>query len=262
MTLNAIFLGKIPFTHSENLINEFIRKRILDAVTDTLFIFEHPPTFTYHLEKDKTSIRDRTTFDRYTANARAEIMHAKNRGGGFMYHGPGQLIFAPVLYGWDILKYQNLLQETMIQILKRIFGISAFRVAYDESTQRWITEYGEPIYLMHNTFHTHTEGVWVHNQETIKKIGFVGCGMHPARDHQVIARGGALNLCPDLTAFQLIDPCNLPEVETASVQLLRGLRPRIERKLAHSATEIFCSLFQYHTYAFHDWSSPDNQSTR
>lgn len=261
MILNAIFLGRIPFAHAEDLINEFVRKRIANAITDTLFLFEHPPTFTYHLEKDKTSIRDRITFDRYAANKSAEIIHAKDRGGGFMYHGPGQLIFAPILRGRDILEYQDLLQETMIQILGCMFGISAFRITYDKSAQRWMTEYGESLSLMQNVFHTHTEGVWTHHNAAAKKIGFVGCRMYPAGDDQIIARGGALNLSPDLAAFQLIDPCNLPEVETASVQLLRGICPRIERKIACASAEIFCSLFQYDTYTFYDWSSSDDQST-
>lgn len=260
MMLNAIFLGRIPFAHAEDLINEFVRKRIANKITDTLLLFEHPATFTYHLEKDKTSIRDGAAFDRYIADKNAETIHAKDRGGGFIYHGPGQLIFAPILRGRDILEYQDLLQETMIQILARMFGISAFRIAYDESAQRWMTAYGEPISLMRNVFHAHTEGVWTHHNGTAKKIGFVGCRMYPAGDDQVIARGGALNLCPDLAAFQLIDPCNLPEVEVISVQLLRGICSRIEKKLTRAAAEIFCSLFQYHTYAFYDWSSSEDQS--
>ncbi|MDP3769464.1 MAG: hypothetical protein U1A23_03070 [Candidatus Sungbacteria bacterium] len=259
MTLNVIFLGRISFADSETIVNEYTYKRIHNTASDTLFLFEHPPTFTYHLEKDKTSIRDHTAFDRYITNTGALLMHAHDRGGGFMYHGPGQLIFAPVLRGRDIKEYQNLLQETMIQILERMFGICAFRITYNELLQCWMTEYGETLSLMDRAFHAHSEGVWVHHNETVKKIGFVGCRMYSAGDDQVISRGGALNLCPDLAAFRLIDPCNLPGVEAASVQLLRRLRPRVERKLAYSAAEIFCSLFTYDTYSFHDWSLTHDQ---
>jgi len=242
--ISAQFLGRITVRESEDILTKQATLRRSDAMPDTLYLFEHPSTFSFKIwERDRRAIRDKMLFD-VSCAANDIDLERTNRGGGLMYHGPGQLICAPVLMlgpGFGIPYYRMALEETMIRILKDLFNLNAFRICYDDDQHHWATERGEPIDLFRNEFHNGVQGVWVFDRNgEVRKIGFLGAQFDLRS--RVITHGCALNLAPSLEFFDLIDPCNLPGVQVSSVERLKGFRPKVNARLAHTFAETFTEV--------------------
>ena len=123
-------------------------------------------------------------------------VHSIDRGGEVTYHGPGQLVGYPIvdLRLWDggILKYVQMLEQTLISTLAE-FGIQG------ESADR-------------------PTGVWVGDA----KITAVGVRV----SRGVTMHGFALNVNPDLSYFDHIVPCGMPDglVTSMSRLLTRDVR--------------------------------------
>ena len=94
------------------------------------------------------------------------------------YHGPGQLVGYPIVdldrRGRDVRRFVHDVEEVVVRTVAR-FGVSAGHV----SGQR---------------------GVWVDGRRKIASIGI-------AVDHWVTFHGFALNVDPDLRAFERFHPC-------------------------------------------------------
>ncbi len=241
------FLGRIPLCDLESILNRDVEARGQNLIPDTLYLCEHPPTFSYQRwERDKKAIRERMLFDVFCAANEVGVAGTQiKRGGGMMYHGPGQIILAPVVRmrpGLDVRRYTWTLEETMIRTLKDVFSIKAFRIRFNEEKKLWCKESGEPIRLFDDKPVGGVQGVWVQEAEDLRKIGFLGA--HLNLRYRVLVHGCALNLAPDLNAFSLIDPCNLPGVEVSSVERIRGFRPKINERFAKSIAEIFSEIIE------------------
>jgi len=131
--------------------------------------------------------------------ARGIDVHAVERGGDVTYHGPGQLVIYPILdlrnYRRDVRWFAGALLETAVRTLTA-FGIAS-----------------------HARFGCDT-GVWVGPADaSLGKIAAMGVRI----ERWVSYHGLALNVDPDLTAFDLIVPCGLPGVRVLSMaeQLVR-----------------------------------------
>jgi lipoyl(octanoyl) transferase len=57
-------------------------------------------------------------------------------------------------------------------------------------------------------------GVWIKDEKGERKISAIGVRVAKG----VTMHGFALNVCPDLTKFNAIIPCGMPEAETTSMQ--------------------------------------------
>src|SRR3989344_3786765 len=241
--IHAKWFGRISVPESEEMLDDFMRARAVEISPDMLCIFEHTPTFVYHRwEKDQHAIRDKLWFDAYCAGYGVTLAEA-HRGCGMMYHGPGQIVLAPVLKlkpDFGIPEYARALEETMLLALGELFGIDGFRIRHNETQRLWVTEAGEQVHLFNDEPRSGVQGVWVFDNNELRKIGFLGSRFQFPQG--VISRGCALNLFPDLDAFSLIDPCDLPGVNVSSVERLRGFRPKIEGKLAQTIAEIFAEV--------------------
>ena len=110
------------------------------------------------------------------------------RGGDVTFHGPGQLVGYPIIdlkrHKQDLHWYLRQVEEVLIQALSR-FEILAERV---------------PKFT----------GVWTNG----RKIASIG--VH-ARDW-VTWHGFALNVTTDLSYFDIMVPCGIPEVTMTSVE--------------------------------------------
>lgn len=242
----AHWLGRIPVHWSEYLFDCLAEERSTNAVPDTLLILEHPPTFTLHRdleERDRKYIRaDPLWFDFDCAQKNIAVVSRKS-GGGIMYHGPGQLILAPVMAldskTLTADDYKTALIETMRRILQDCYGIEANAPSYDRASDTWRTEDNEEIPIRATPQkNLGVQGVWTKDDGMIKKIGFLGYRI----GRSIATRGCALNICPDLEPFSMIDPCNLPGIEVTSVERITGFCPVIGPELASLFAHTFAEM--------------------
>jgi lipoyl(octanoyl) transferase len=121
-----------------------------------------------------------------------------DRGGDVTWHGPGQLVVYPILdlerMGLRIHGYMRLLEETVIQVLAD-FGVDAHRDAA-------------------------ATGVWVRSKDQSRDLKICAMGVRVSR--WVCMHGLALNVNPDLDAFNLIVPCGLTERGVTSLHACLG----------------------------------------
>jgi len=138
-----------------------------------------------------------------------------NRGGDATWHGPGQVVGYPLIdlggRGRDLHRWLRFLEEVVIATL------AAFRVE------------GRRVHG--------ATGVWTAHG----KIAFIGVGVR----RWVTLHGFALNVCPDLRAYDRINPCGLAGCPVASLALEAAPPPAVaEVKAALSAT--FSRLLSHH----------------
>lgn len=154
-----------------------------------LLVLEHnPPVITFGRTADETNLlvsRERL--------AREGIeLHAISRGGDVTYHGPGQLVGYPIFHldprGRDVRRFLRDLEEVLIRALNR-FGIAGTRA-------EGLT------------------GVWVGGE----KIAAIGVAV----SRWVTYHGFALNVCPNLSHFDLIVPCGLTGKRVTSLAKILG----------------------------------------
>lgn len=199
-------------------------RRILSSehekLNDLLFIYEPTEAFSINRKKDMESVRKATKSDfrHYITEKNIPVITAK-RGGGMIWHGPGQVCLAPLL-NLERLKingpdYTCILERTCIEVL-RYFNIAAITNHYIAGAQ----------------------GAWVKGKDQVKrKIAFLGWSYRKG----MAIHGCAFNVCPDLYPFSLIDPCNLRGVEVTSMERVLSKHPTIE-EVGKTASEIFIDL--------------------
>ena len=182
-SLEILRLGIVPYEEAWDVQRRLRAEVASGERSDTLILLEHPHVYT---------LGRRGSEDDILADAGAlkdlgvEIRHT-DRGGEVTYHGPGQLVGYPIVnlrrLGGGPLKYVRSLERALTEALAR-FGISG------ESE-------GRPT------------GVWVGDRK-IASIGVkVGGG--------VTTHGFALNVCPDLSYFDHIVACGIPEARATSM---------------------------------------------
>ncbi|MDQ3292771.1 MAG: lipoyl(octanoyl) transferase LipB [Bacteroidota bacterium] len=141
-----------------------------------------------------------------------------NRGGDITYHGPGQLVAYPILdldnFFTDIHQYLRFLEEAVISTLAD-FGIVAGRIAG-------------------------LTGVWLdfEEQNNPRKI----CAMGVKCSRWVTMHGLALNVNTDLSYFNHIIPCGIPDKAVTSMQKELGETipvAEVEEKLLFHFSQLF-----------------------
>ncbi|HJV67012.1 MAG TPA: lipoyl(octanoyl) transferase LipB [Geomonas sp.] len=118
-----------------------------------------------------------------------------NRGGDITYHGPGQLVGYPILdlggRGRDLHRYLRLLEELLVEV----------------SGDLQVAGFTEPG----------RTGVWTARG----KLASIGVGVR----RWVTMHGFCLNVAPDTSGFQRINPCGMAGCRITSLALERGQRP-------------------------------------
>jgi lipoate-protein ligase B len=176
-------LGLIDYEEALDLQRSLREARLDGRAPDTLLLLEHPPTITL----GRRSRPEDLLVSQEQLESQGVHVAEIERGGKITYHGPGQLVAYPILglreLDLSVPRYVSTLEQAMIDWLATL-GIEATR------------RKGFP-------------GVWVNG----RKIGAVG--VHLKR--WVSIHGIALNVNPDLGAFQAIVPCGIDGVEVTSV---------------------------------------------
>lgn len=168
---------------------------------EAVWMFEHAPIFT-----GGTSAQDKDLL----SPGSIPTIHT-GRGGEWTYHGPGQLVVWPLLRlssrGQDLRAYIRALEGWIIDVLA-CFGLNGER------------RDGLP-------------GVWIRRgdiglPDRLDKIAAIGVRI----SKWVSMHGFALNLEPDLSAFERIVPCGVTDGGTTSFADLGMLVSRAELEMA------------------------------
>jgi len=181
-------LGTVDYAEAHRLQKDLQAKRIAGEIGDMVLLLEHAPVLTL----GRSAKEQHVLAPRAVLEARGIAVHEVGRGGDVTYHGPGQLVAYPIIDlkpdRKDVRKYVWSLEETMIRTC-RDFGLSAMRVQG-------------------------LNGAWTDD----RKIGAVGVRI----SRWVTMHGLALNVNSDLSYFELIVPCGIPDKTVTSLSAELG----------------------------------------
>jgi lipoate-protein ligase B len=194
--------GLREYSESLDAMRSLVRARRHREVEDTLILVEHPSVVTVGVEGDDGS-----------AAASGLPVVEVERGGRATYHGPGQLVGYPIVdltsRGRDVRRFVHEVEELMVR------STAAFGVA---------------------SGHVHGKrGVWVDGE---RKIGSIGIAV----DHWVTFHGFALNVDPDLAAFDRFHPCGFSGSVMTSLARELGRPVRVSEVVPHTV-EAWFELF-------------------
>src|SRR3954467_12723172 len=181
----AVSLGRVAYSEALELQRNIARDRISGAIPqDVLLLLEHPPVVTMgRASKEKHLVAS----PEFLSSKGVELFEAE-RGGDVTFHGPGQLVGYPII---DLKRHRQDLHWYLRQVEEKLIrSLAAFAIVGG----------GVPKYT----------GVWTGG----RKIASIG--VH-ARDW-VTWHGFALNVTTELSYFDLIVPCGIPDVRMTSVE--------------------------------------------
>ena len=177
--LKVTELGVVDYLSAWKLQKQ-IHQDVLNLQSEnTLLLLEHPSVYT---AGRRTEILDRPLDDTPVIDV--------DRGGKITWHGPGQLVGYPIVKlknSTDVVGFVRELETALISICAE-FGVKADR--YCERS-----------------------GVWVRDDKGDRKIAAIGLRVAKG----VTMHGFALNVNPDLSAFEKIIPCGITGAKVTSL---------------------------------------------
>jgi lipoyl(octanoyl) transferase len=187
--VRLVDLGRRPYGEALELQRGLCRARVAGALDhDVLLLVEHPPVITLGRGTRSSSL----PLAPERLRRRGFEVYDVERGGDVTLHAPGQLVGYPVLhlagYRKDLHWYLRQIEEVLIQGLAAV-GVPAER-------RPGLT------------------GVWTGG----RKIASIGIHVK----QWVTLHGFALNVTTDLSLFDVIVPCGIPDVRMTSVAAETG----------------------------------------
>ena len=190
-------LGEIPYSEAWALQDQLVGERSQDTAPDRLLLLEHPHTFTLGSAGHDAFV----LWSQAERQRRGVDLFHIDRGGDVTYHGPGQLVGYPILklprtgerLKLDVLGYLRNLESVIIRTLAD-FGIT-----------------GKPV--------PDLTGVWVDTPFGEEKVCAIGVKINVKA---VTKHGFALNVNTDLSYFDGIIPCGIPDKSVTSMAHLLG----------------------------------------
>jgi len=177
-------LGSVGYATALELQERLLAARIAQRIPDTLLLLQHTPVITL----GRGSRPEHVLASRELLAAGGVEVHESARGGDVTYHGPGQLVGYPIVDlnpdRRDVRRYVAGLEEVMIRIASE-YGLPTGRIAG-------------------------LNGAWVED----RKLGAVGVRIR----RWVTMHGFALNVSTNLSAFDLIVPCGIPDKKVTSLE--------------------------------------------
>ena len=154
-----------------------------ENISGVILSLEYPNLFTI----GKSGKRSDILISQNELNSKGIKVYESNRGGEITYHGPGQIIYYPIINLKKLrikpVEYIRILQRTVIASLKD-FNIQAEHI-------------NKPV------------GVWVNG----KKISSIGVRISKS----VTMHGVAINLNCNLTYFTYIIPCGIKDLNLTNI---------------------------------------------
>lgn len=208
--LRVRWLGRLSYEEAWDLQRAFWEGRHQGrAAADYLLLQEHPHVYTMGRNGDPANLLVSEEDLAEAGAARFDI----DRGGDITYHGPGQLVGYPILLLADtrkIVPYVRALEEVLIRTLAS-FGVEARR-------EEGLT------------------GVWTGRGKA------AAIGVRVSR--RATMHGFALNVDPDMSFFDNMNPCGLSGRPVTSLTELTGRPVSIEEAVEALAPR-FAEVFGY-----------------
>ena len=214
----AVALSELKVMHSGVLeyqeawqLQKSVHERVANNTeANTLILVEHPSVFT---AGRRTDLLERPTDGTPVVDV--------DRGGRITWHGPGQLVGYPIIKlakRNEVVGFVRHLEEALIKTIAD-FGLVGIQIP------------GKT-------------GVWLKDERSERKIAAIGVRVAKG----VTMHGFALNVCPDLSFFDRIVPCGMPEAITTSMQQELGctitiaeVTPVIEKYMLNSLSQVASS---------------------
>jgi len=177
--LKVTELGVVDYLSAWKLQKQIHQDVVNLQTENTLLLLEHPSVYT---AGRRTEILDRPLDETPVIDV--------DRGGKITWHGPGQLVGYPIVKlknSTDVVGFVRELETALISVCAE-FGIKADR--YCERS-----------------------GVWVRDDKSDRKIAAIGLRVAKG----VTMHGFALNVNPDLSAYEKIIPCGITGAKVTSL---------------------------------------------
>ena len=177
--LKVTELGVVDYLSAWKLQKQIHQDVVNLQTENTLLLLEHPSVYT---AGRRTEILDRPVDETPVIDV--------DRGGKITWHGPGQLVGYPIVKlknSTDVVGFVRELETALISVCAE-FGIKADR--YCERS-----------------------GVWVRDDKSDRKIAAIGLRVAKG----VTMHGFALNVNPDLSAYEKIIPCGISGAKVTSL---------------------------------------------
>jgi lipoyl(octanoyl) transferase len=182
--LKVTELGVVDYLSAWKLQKQIHQDVVNLQTENTLLLLEHPSVYT---AGRRTEILDRPLDETPVIDV--------DRGGKITWHGPGQLVGYPIVRlknSTDVVGFVRELETVLISVCAE-FGIKADR--YCERS-----------------------GVWVRDDKSDRKIAAIGLRVAKG----VTMHGFALNVNPDLSAYEKIIPCGISGAKVTSLSAELG----------------------------------------
>ena len=219
LSLRVLDLGRMAYDRALDVQLQLVEERRAETIPDTLALVEHPPVITM----GRSAVDADILAPPEELMAAGAAVHRITRGGEATYHGPGQVVGYPIvnLYNHQrrIRLFVERLEETIIRVLDRHYGISAGR---------------DPAH----------RGVWV-GEEKIAAVGI-------AVTRKITMHGVAFNVSCDLSHFGWIIPCGITDRGVTSVAQLLG-RPVDLAEAREHVVRAFVEVFDYEITEREHW---------
>jgi lipoyl(octanoyl) transferase len=185
-----------------------LHREIADGLREnTLMLLEHPSVFT---AGKRTQIHERPTD--------GSVVIDVDRGGKITWHGPGQLVGYPIVRlakPTELVGFVREIESALISICQEL-GLKTERVEG-------------------------RSGVWVVDNQGARKIAAIGIRVASG----VSMHGFALNIEPDLSAYNSIIPCGIDDASVTSLSKELGrsistdeVLPIVEKHMYESLAKV------------------------
>jgi lipoate-protein ligase B len=182
--MNIVDLGIRDYKEVWEIQKRLHQRRVDERIDDTLVLVEH----THVVTMGKSGNRENILISPQALRDRGIAYYEIERGGDVTYHGPGQLVGYPIM-----------------NIKHGLAGIRPYIMCLEKIIINTLHEFG-----ITGTHRNRMVGVWT----TTGKI----CSIGVAVKRWVSFHGFALNVSTDLSYFNIIHPCGLPQGTMTSMQ--------------------------------------------
>ena len=196
-------LKTIDYAESMKILEKRVDVVFSGKKPELIWVLEHNPVYTAGTSAKDTDLLDKSI-----------NVIKTNRGGKHTYHGPGQKVVYFVIdlnrRGKDIRKFVTKIENCIINILAE-YRIQSFP---DKKNI----------------------GIWVNNNNKIKKIAAIGIKVKK----WIAYHGFALNVCSDLSKYKKIIPCGVKDKDVTNLKELTNINyNNIERTIVKKFLSTF-----------------------
>jgi lipoyl(octanoyl) transferase len=196
--------GVVGYEAALEMQRQFHKEIVAGTRSNSLILLEHPSVYT----------AGKRTQDFERPSDGTPVIDV-DRGGRITWHGPGQLVGYPIvklLKPTELVGFVRTLESALIEVCAT-FGITAQRV-------------------------DGRSGVWVCDENGDRKIAAIGIRVASG----VTMHGFALNVSPDLAAFEQIVPCGIDDAAVTSMARELGREIAVSEVISIVEKEITAAL--------------------